>query len=425
MNPKSCLCLVIFLALLFSCKKDDILSESAKGTLVIHIGLFISIDDEENALKSTVAGEEFLVTIFNSLGVQVMQFAHASEIPDEIEIEPGEYYVTAHSNNNLPAAFENPYYYGETPRFTISSGNLQAVTVNCQLANTIVTILYSDQVKNNFTDYATTVSTSAGSLVYQKDEIRAGYFQPLPLTISVALTWQKDDGSSVNKTLSGMISSPLARKKYEIHVDASSMEGSAAFQINVDESNDTPEIVYISDTDPSVPGILNAGDLLITEIMADPDALSDSEGEWFEIYNNTNHTVDLHHLVIRKSTDDQHIINSSILLPAHEFFVLARTDIAVSGSKYIYGTSISLTNTGASLSISNYGSDGSDGSVICSINYGAEEFPNAASAGASLSLSPLHMNYTDVLSGNSWCLSTSEYSTGDLGTPGIQNDPCL
>jgi hypothetical protein len=370
-----------------------------------------------------MAGEDFLVTIFNSLGVQVMQFAHASEIPDEIDIEPGEYYVTAHSNNNLPAAFENPYYYGETPRFTISSGNQQTVTVNCQLANTIVTILYSDQVRNNFTDFATTVSNLAGSLVYQKDEIRAGYFQPLPLTISVALTWQKDDGSSVNKTLSGTISNPLARKKYEIHVDAAAMEGMATFQINVDESADTPEIVYISDTDPTVPVIINAGDLLITEIMADPDALSDSEGEWFEIYNNTNHTIDLHHIVIRKNTTDEHIINSSVLLPAHEFYLLARTDIAISGSKYIYGTSISLNNTGASLSISNFGSDGTDGSVICSINYAAAEFPDAM--GASISLSPLHLNYTDALSGNSWCVSTSEYSTGDLGTPGIQNDPCL
>jgi hypothetical protein len=204
-------------------------------------------------------------------------------------------------------------------------------------------------------------------------------------------------------------------------VDAAAMEGSTSFQINVDESTDTPEIVNISDTDPS--GI-NEGDLLITEIMADPASLSDTQGEWFEIYNNTNHTIDLHHLVIRKNNTEQHIINSSVLLPSHEFYVLACSDNAVAGIKYIYSTSISLNNAGASLSIYNYGSDGSDGSIICSINYGAEEFPNVAS-GASLSLSPLHMNYTDALSGNSWCLSASEYGTGDLGTPGVQNDACL
>ena len=61
-------------------------------------------------------------------------------MPEEIELEQGQYYVTAHSNNDLPAAFENPYYYGESVLFTIIPGGQQSVTVNCELANTMITI---------------------------------------------------------------------------------------------------------------------------------------------------------------------------------------------------------------------------------------------------------------------------------------------
>ena len=51
-----------------------------------------------------------------------------------------------------------------------------------------------------------------------------------------------------------------------------------------------------------VSGILHTGDLLITEIMYDPVYPGMIlTGEWFEIYNNTGETIDLHHLVIRKN----------------------------------------------------------------------------------------------------------------------------
>ncbi len=76
----------------------------------------------------------------------------------------------------------------------LAPGSQQAVTVNCELANTLVTIIYSEQLKSNYSDYHATVSTQAGSLTFGKDEIRAGYFQPLPINISVELTWQKGDG---------------------------------------------------------------------------------------------------------------------------------------------------------------------------------------------------------------------------------------
>jgi hypothetical protein len=352
----------------------------------------------------------------------VAQYPRADQLPDQIELEPGQYYVTAHSNNEKPADFDNPYYYGESVLFTIISGSQQNVNVNCELANTIVTIVYSDQVKANYIDYSTTVSTSAGSLVFAKDETRAGYFRTLPMTISALLTWQKGDGTTANKTLSGTIPDPQPKRKYEIHIDASSADGSAFLQINLDSLPGSTQIVNINENENPIPGSIPEGGLIISEIMANPLALDDTEGEWFEIYNTLNQPVDLFHLVIRKNTTEQHIVNAHVEIGPHAFLSLARTAGALGSPEYIYGTSLSLNNTGAILSLYNYGTDGTDGSLICAIDYSGNLFPEPN--GASLSLSPLLLNYTAALSGDSWCASVTAYSTGDRGTPGTANDVC-
>ncbi|MBN1145413.1 MAG: DUF4493 domain-containing protein [Bacteroidales bacterium] len=420
---KSILPIPLLLFLVVSCEKEEAHFDQPKGSLVVNIGLFISINEIDKSLKSTSAVEDFKVIIFNASHQEVLSFEREADMPGEIELEPGQYYVTASSENNLPAAFDNPFYYGESNVFSITPGELTSVSVNCELANTMVSIVYTDNVRNNYTDYYTTISSSAGSLLYSGSETRAGFFQPLPLTINVVLTWQKEDGSSESKTLTGSIPSPQARKHYEIHIDAVPASGSSAIQITVDESTDPVEVVEINDGDNPLQNGVSYGDLLITEIMYDPSALLDSEGEWFEIFNNTNSPVDLYQIVIRKNDTENHIINSHITLPSHEYFVFSRSETTVSAvNRYVYGSSVTLNNTGAILSLSNYGSDGTDGSLIFSVDYGVADFPSGT--GASLSLSPDHFSLAEAVLGSSWCTSSVAYNTGDFGTPGILNPNC-
>jgi hypothetical protein len=414
----------LFLLIFFkSCSKDQIDSAILKGKLSIDVGLFINVTEVNDHLKSTLGAENFKVSIFNSEGTEVLSFAKASDIPDVIELAIGSYYVSAHSNNNLPAAFDNPYYYGESELFEISPNASRSVIVNCELANTMISIVYSENVRNAFTDYTTTVQTSAGILTYTKDENRAGYFQSLPISISALLSWQKTDGTIQNKTLKGAIPNPQPGKHYEIYVDATIDISSAILSINLDENPDSTEIVLITDeSDQLTPGTYAPGALIITEIMYDPYNLTDANGEWFEVYNTTDDTINLYNLVIRKNDTESHIIGNRITLVAPDaYFVLARNNLAVTVGKYIY-SGISLNNDGAIISIYNYGTNGSDGTMICSVSYGEDGFPKAT--GASLCLDPQKLNITDALSGDSWCISKTLFSTGDLGTPGLSNDQC-
>jgi len=48
-------------------------------------------------------------------------------------------------------------------------------------------------------------------------------------------------------------------------------------------------------------------DLLITEIMANPTAASDSQGEWFELFNSSTESVDLSGIVLSDDGSNLHI----------------------------------------------------------------------------------------------------------------------
>jgi hypothetical protein len=287
-----------------------------------------------------------------------------------------------------------------------------------------VTVVYSDNIMTRFIDYMTTVSSDLGSLVFAQNETRMGYFQTLPLEILVELTYLNPDGSDTSKTLSGLISDPLPNRHYEIMVDAAIDGGMASFQILLDSTGVQVEAVEISDqTDNPPSGDIGYGELLITEIMYNPSALSDTEGEWFEIYNNSNRIVNLQNLVLGRDDVNRHIITDSIELAPASYYVLSRTPQATDAiNEYVYGTDISLTNTGAVLSIFNAGTETEPGELIFSVNYGGTGFPDLP--GASISLNPDLTNAADAITGNSWCTATSMYNTGDLGTPGTINDSC-
>ena len=87
--------------------------------------------------------------------------------------------------------------------------------------------------------------------------------------------------------------------------------------------------------------------LFISEIMANPAAVSDSAGEFIELYNPGPDTVNLNGWTIADLGTDRHTIVGDLLIPAGETIVLARDgDASQNGgveANYIYA-SISLAN---------------------------------------------------------------------------------
>jgi len=150
--------------------------------------------------------------------------------------------------------------------------------------------------------------------------------------------------------------------------------------------------------------------LIITEIMPNPAAVSDSRGEWFEILNADSIVIDLNGWTIMDEGSDTHVITTSIQIAPGQYMVFGRngneTENGGYTADYIY-SSFQLGNTDDEIIIL----DGDD-NIVDNVSYG-NTFPY--SSGISMYLK--NINYDNNLD-SSWIASSSIYGDGDMGTPG-------
>lgn len=151
--------------------------------------------------------------------------------------------------------------------------------------------------------------------------------------------------------------------------------------------------------------------MIITEVMRNPEVVSDSIGEWFEVYNPNPFSVDLKGWVIRDQDSNFHVVTESVPVAPGAYTVLGRNaDHPGSEHAYVYNDVI-LHNGSDELVLVN-----PTGAIVDQIVWNNDEFPSAA--GASMALSDLALNND---TGESWCASTPTFGGGDLGTPGAAN----
>ncbi len=69
---------------------------------------------------------------------------------------------------------------------------------------------------------------------------------------------------------------------------------------------------------------VTVGDLLISEIKVNPAAVSETRGEWFELYNPTDDDINLRDIVIGDDGSDSHTIETDLLILPSHFLTLGR-----------------------------------------------------------------------------------------------------
>ena len=175
-------------------------------------------------------------------------------------------------------------------------------------------------------------------------------------------------------------------------------------------------------TDAITEGTGNTTDLVITEVMQNPAAVADADGEWFEIYNGGSSAVDLNGWIIKDLGSDSHTINNGgpLIISAGGFLVFGiNANTGTNG-----GVNVDYQYSGFTLGNSDdeillVMSDGT--TIIDEIAYdGGPNWPDPN--GASMSLNPSKFNTTDNDTGTNWFESVTPYGSGDLGTPGAMNE---
>jgi len=157
-------------------------------------------------------------------------------------------------------------------------------------------------------------------------------------------------------------------------------------------------------------------DVVVTEVMVNPSAVSDSYGEWFELYNAGSSTVSMNGWLLLDNGSNEHNV-TSISIDSGEYIVFGRnTDSAVNGgydADYVY-SGFQLANSEDEIKLID-----AEGRIVDVIEYNSS-FPY--SSGASMYLK--NITYDNAVD-TSWAMSEVEYGSGDLGTPGRAWDDTL
>ena len=190
-------------------------------------------------------------------------------------------------------------------------------------------------------------------------------------------------------------------------------------EVQADDGTDTSAWVPASTTVMPL-----AGDLVFSEFMADPGAVSDAAGEWIELYNASGFDIDLAGFELHDDGTDSHLILGSLVLPAGARVVLARnTDVTSNGgvvAAYEY-SGFTLDNSADELVLS-FG-----GLEIDRFDYTLSTWPGIE--GHSVSLDPA-LGLPDAVDNDqpsNWCGAMLPITSvgSDFGTPGGTNDTCL
>ncbi|HET8937115.1 MAG TPA: lamin tail domain-containing protein [Polyangiales bacterium] len=163
---------------------------------------------------------------------------------------------------------------------------------------------------------------------------------------------------------------------------------------------------------PALPAPGRVGDVIITELMIDPQALPDADGEWIELFNTTDTELELRECQLDDGGKSPHPLSAALRIAKAAYFTVARS--AAPGFKPDATLSVSLTNSADSVALVCHGIE------IDRVNYDrAAEF--VLKPGVSLSLDPSMLDNNDRAS--SWCAGRDAYNT-DLGSPGRENPSC-
>jgi len=169
------------------------------------------------------------------------------------------------------------------------------------------------------------------------------------------------------------------------------------------------------------------GDWVITELMINPAAVSDSVGEWVELSNLSADWLTLEGHYLADDNLDRGLLTAAaaglVVAPGSAAVLCAEADPGLNGGVTCAGV-FEYTTFGDGFALANTGDEAAllapDGVALDVVAYG----DGFAATGASVGVSPDWATPVGNDDTDRWCAQTTPLSGGDSGTPGAVNTPC-
>lgn len=271
----------MLLPAIVSCSENG-LQEEGHGYLSARVYEDGSMDVKIPELKSGEGTDDlvFSLTVYDAYSNQVAYVEDCSTLAENpMEIRVGTYTAVASSASSGPAAFDAPFYSGST-EFSVAADEVTNIDITATVANTKVTVEYSDEIADNFQSYDFTVTNGQGQLVFSTVDCTAedgrlvsrdGYF-----TVTGTLTWTlslvNNDGQKY-QDLTGTIDGVKAAQHYRFSWSLAHEPdniGAGAITVILDDSMNEKEYDLVLDPDdttvPEITEDFEYSDVISVEI---------------------------------------------------------------------------------------------------------------------------------------------------------------
>lgn len=236
--------LAIPLFALTACSADDnpwLNSGESGGILpIVNTDNYVKDAIPTRAGAYTPAVEDFSLKLVKADGSFTKTWDKLADFDESDSFRSGEYTLEAFYGSIDEEGFEKPCYKGAT-QFKVNPGEQTEVAVTATLANSMISIEYTEAFKNYFVDYTTTAhSEGYGYNEFPKDCADAMYVAPGNVQISVAFT--KPNGQSA--TVQPAQFTAEARHHYHITLDCNNGNvGDAQLVVRFDDTVEQEEVV--------------------------------------------------------------------------------------------------------------------------------------------------------------------------------------
>ena len=224
--------------LITSCQSDE-LGQFSNGEGYIQL----SSIELNKKVQNKANNEVIAFKITDSQGNVFQEADDWTEIQGESFLVPAgnTYHIEAYSSNKtIEQGFEvSPYYYGSED-LTVKANTAHSVDLVCSLAQSMVTVSYTENFKSHFSDYSVTVTGNDNlSLPFGSTETRAAYVkanQPLKITLTAT-----PNGSKATSVEQNIVENALPAYRYNVIYDINT-EGNGNINISVDQNRHEYEI---------------------------------------------------------------------------------------------------------------------------------------------------------------------------------------
>lgn len=234
-----------------ACSEDNPWQSDGEGGISLRLSASADVKDAIPMLRADAPALEapspsdFSISLKNLVTEEVKTWATLSDFQNQKSFPTGSYTLTAFYGDADEEGFEKPYFVG-TADVTVLESREANVDVTAQLANTMVSVDYTDAFRSYFKDYGVTVHSEGHSYVeFAPDETRPAFITPGEVSLAVKVT----NPSGKTATIQPASFPAAPRYHYHITFDVNTgTSGTAQLQIIFDDSL-TQEDVTIDLTD--------------------------------------------------------------------------------------------------------------------------------------------------------------------------------